>query len=322
MVTVIRLAIVCAVLALSTSAQAQNWPTKPIRWIVPYTPGGYTDTVTRDVTQKLSLALKQSIVVENKAGANGVVGADMVARAAPDGYTFGTVIAAHATNTTLNQKLPFDPYKDFTYVSLMSIAPLILVANPSLPADNVKELIAYAKANPGKLTFASSGIGAAAHLTMEMFKSRTGVSMMLVPYRGTAPALQDTIGGQVNMMFDVVGSLMPHVQSGKLKAIVVTSKARMPAAPGVPTMAEAGIPDFVSGTWAGAIAPAGVPKDITNRISGEIAKIMREPEMREKFASLGYEAVGSTPEEYLTFYRKEVTLWAKVIKDAGVKAAE
>jgi tripartite-type tricarboxylate transporter receptor subunit TctC len=309
-------------LCFDASAFAQGWPSKPIRWIVPYTPGGYTDYMTRTVTQKLSDVLGQTIVIENRPGANSVIGADLVAKAPPDGYTFGTVIAAHATNATLNPKLPFDPLKDFTYVSLMSIAPLIMVANPSVPANNIKELIAYAKAKPGELNFGSSGVGAAAHLTMEMFKSRVGISMIHVPYKGTAGALQDTIGGRINLMFDVVGSMMPHVRAGTIKAIVVTAKERMPAAPEAPTMAESGVPDFVSGSWAGVIAPAGVPKDIVNRLSNEIAKILRDPAMRETLASQGYEAIGSTPEEYLTFYRAEVALWAKVIKDSGTKAEE
>jgi tripartite-type tricarboxylate transporter receptor subunit TctC len=316
--TLVLLAFLCA----HSEAFAENWPSKPIRWIVPYTPGGYTDIVTRRVTLKLAEALGQTIVIENRPGANSVIGADLVAKAPPDGYTFGTVIAAHAVNATLNKKLPFDPMKDFTYVSLMSVAPLIMVAHPSLPANNIKELIAYAKANPGKLNFGSSGVGAAAHLTTEMFMSRVGISMVHVPYKGTSPALQDAIGGQINLMFDVVGPLIPQVRAGKLKAIVVTAKDRMPAAPEVPTMAESGVPDFVSGTWAGALAPAGVPKDIVDRLSSEIAKVLRDPAIREAFARDGYEAVGGTPEEYLAFYRAEVALWAKVIKDSGTKAEE
>jgi tripartite-type tricarboxylate transporter receptor subunit TctC len=306
----------------TSSALAQAWPNRPIRMIVPYTPGGYTDYMARQVSQKLSETLGQPIIIENKPGANSVIGADAVAKAAPDGYTFGTVIAAHAANATLNPKLPFDTMKDFTYVSLMSVAPLIMVAHPSTPASNVQELIALARKEPGKLNFASSGIGAAAHLTMEMFKSRVGINMQHVPYRGTSPALQDIIGGRVNVMFDVVGSLMPHVRSGALKAIVVTAKERMPAAAEVPTMAESGVPDFVSGTWAGVIAPRGVPKEIVTRVAGEIAKILAQPAMREQLAALGYEAVGNTPDEYEAFMREEIAQWAKVIKDAGIKTEE
>ena len=310
-----------AMLAVCGAANAQSgpWPNRPIRMIVPYTPGGYTDYMARTVGQKLSEALGQPIVFDNRPGANSILGADLIAKAAPDGYTFGTVIAAHAVNASLYPQLPYDVLKDFSYVSLLSVAPLIMVLNPAVPANNVKELVALAKAKPGQLNFGSSGTGAAAHLTMEMFKSRMGISMTHIPYKGTAGVLQDTIGGQVNLFFDVVGPLMPHVRAGKLKAIVVTAKERMPAAPDVPTMAEAGVPDFVGGTWAGYIAPAGTPKEIVNRVSGEVQKILRDPAMKEKLAQQGYEAVGSTPEEYEKFMRDEVAKWAKVIKDAGVK---
>jgi tripartite-type tricarboxylate transporter receptor subunit TctC len=204
----------------------------------------------------------------------------------------------------------------------MSVAPLLMVAHPSVPANNVQELIALAKQKPGELNFASSGIGAAAHLTMEMFKSRVGINMQHVPYRGTAPAMQDILAGRINVMFDTVGAFMAHVAAGTLKPIVVTAKARMPAAPNVPTMVESGVPDFVSGTWAGVIGPRGVPKEIVDRMSSEIAKILREPDVREQLAKLGYEAVGNTPAEYEEFMRKEVAQWAKVIKDAGIKMEE
>ena len=304
------------------SAQTQGWPNRPIRMVVPYTPGGYTDYMARTVGQKLSDTLGQPIVFENRPGANSVIGADVVAKAAPDGYTFGTVIAAHAVNATLNTKLPYDVLKDFTYVSLMSVAPLMMVAHPSSPADNIKELIALAKQKPGELNFASSGVGAAAHLTMEMFKSRAGVNLQHVPYKGTAPALTDILGNRINVMFDTVGAFTAHVNAGTLKAIAVTAKERMAAAPNVPTVAESGLPDFVAGTWAGVIAPAGTPKEIVNRVSGEIQKILGDPAMREQLAKLGYEAVGNTPEEYAAFMRNEVALWAKVINDAGIKAAE
>ena len=218
------LAAFALVLAGADAALAQGWPNRPIRMVVPYTPGGYTDLMARLVGQKISDALGQPIVFENKPGANAIIGTDAVAKAAPDGYTFGTVIAAHAANATLNPKLPYDTLKDFTYVSLMSVAPLIMIAHPSVPANNVKELIALAKAKPGELNFASSGIGAAAHLTMEMFMSRTGIKMQHIPYKGTAGALQDTVGGQINVMFDIVGPLMPQVRSGNAKAIVVTAR--------------------------------------------------------------------------------------------------
>src|ERR1043166_1786256 len=204
------LAALAVALAVSGSAFAQGWPNRPIRMVVPYTPGGYTDLMARLVGQKVADALGATIVFENKPGANAIIGTDVVAKAAPDGYTFGTVIAAHAVNATLNPKLPYDTLKDFSYVSRMSVAPLIMIANNALPANNVQELIALAKAKPGTLNFASSGVGAAAHLTMEMFKSRTGINMQHIPYKGTAGALQDVIGGRINVMFDTVGAFNEH----------------------------------------------------------------------------------------------------------------
>jgi len=313
------LAAFAVLLSCAGGALAQGWPNRPIRMIVPYTPGGYTDLMARLVGQKISDALGQPIIFENKPGANAIIGTDVVAKAAPDGYTIGTVIAAHAVNATLNPKLPYDTLKDFTYVSLMSVAPLIMIAHPSLPANNVKELIALAKAKPGELNFASSGVGAAAHLTMEMFKSRTGIDMQHIPYKGTAGALQDVIGGRINVMFDVVGPLMPQVRSGLAKSIVVTAKERIPAASDVPTMAEQGVPDFISGTWAGIIAPAGTPKEIVDRIAAEAKKALADPAMKDKLAEQGIVAVGSTPEQFRAFVAEEIPRWSKVITDAGIK---
>jgi tripartite-type tricarboxylate transporter receptor subunit TctC len=306
-------------LASAGNSLAQGWPNRPIRMVVPYTPGGYTDLMARLVGQKISEALGQPIVFENKPGANAIIGTDVVAKAAPDGYTFGTVIAAHAVNATLNPKLPYDTLKDFTYVSLMSVAPLIMIAHPSLPANNVKELVALAKTKPGQLNFASSGVGAAAHLTMEMFKSRTGIEMQHIPYKGTAGALQDTVGGQINVMFDIVGPLMPQVRSGNAKAIVVTAKERIPAAPDVPTMEEQGVPNFVSGTWAGIIAPAGTPKEIVDRVAAEAKKALADPAMKAKLAEQGIVAVGDGPDEFRVFVADEISRWSKVITDAGIK---
>src|SRR5690349_17958074 len=313
------LAALAVIVTFASDASAQNWPNRPIRMVVPYTPGGYTDLMARLVGQKVAEAIGATIVFENKPGANAIIGTDSVAKAAPDGYTFGTVIAAHAVNATLNPKLPYDTLKDFSYVSLMSVAPLIMIANPSLPANNVKELVALAKAKPGELNFASSGVGAAAHLTMEMFKSRMGIDMVHIPYKGTAGALQDTIGGRINVMFDVIGPLMPHVKSGAAKAIVVTAKERIPAAPDVPTMAEQGVPDFVSGSWAGIIAPAGTPKEIVERISAEAKKALADPALKGKLVEQGIVAVGSTPEEFRAFVGEEIARWQKVITDANIK---
>ena len=304
------------------SAQAQGWPNRPIRMVVPYTPGGYTDLMARLVSQKMSEALGQTFVIENKPGANAAIGTDSVAKAAPDGYTFGTVIAAHSVNPTLNPKLPYDTMKDFTYVSLTSVAPLILIAHPSVPAGNMKELIALAKAKPGTLNFASSGIGSAAHLTMEMLKSREGINLQHIPYKGTAGALQDLVGGQISVMFDVIGPLMSQVTPGNAKALAVTAKARVPAAANVATMTEQGVPDFVSGTWSMIIAPAGTPKEIVDRISLEAKKALSDPDLKKKLEDQGIVAMGSTPDEARAFVTEQIALWKKVIVEANIKLPE
>ena len=323
MKTLIRaLAALAIVFVGAGGALAQGWPNRPIRMIVPYTPGGYTDLMARLVGQKVADALGVTIIFENKPGANAIIGTDVVAKAAPDGYTFGTVIAAHAVNATLNPKLPYDTLKDFSYVSLMSVAPLIIIANNALPANNIKELVALAKQKPGELNFASSGVGAAAHLTMELFKSRMGIDMVHVPYKGTAGALQDTVGGRINVMFDIVGPLMPQVKAGNVKALGLAAKEQIPAAPGVPTIIEQGVPDFVSGTWAGIIAPAGIPKEIVDRVAAEAKKALADPAMIAKLADQGIVAIGNSPEEYRAFVAEEIAKWAKVITDANIKMAE
>ena len=322
--TILRrgLAALAITLALSGGALAQTWPSKPIRWIVPYTPGGYTDLMSRLVGTKVAEAVGVTVVFENKPGANAIIGTDVVAKAAPDGYTFGTVIAAHAVNASLNPKLPYDTLKDFTYVSLMSTAPLIIIANRSVPANNILELIALAKSKPGALSFASSGVGAASHLTMELFKARMGLDMVHVPYKGTAGALQDTVAGNINVMFDIVGPLMPQITAGNVKALGLAAKEPIPAAPGVKTFIEQGVPDFVSGSWAGIIAPAGTPKAIVDRVAAEAKKALADPITIQRLADQGIVVVGSTPDEYRAFVTDEIARWAKVIKDANIKAVE
>jgi tripartite-type tricarboxylate transporter receptor subunit TctC len=313
------IAVMAACAGSAETAFAQSWPNRPIRMVVPYTPGGYTDLMARLVSEKMAIALGQPIVIENKPGANAAIGTDAVAKAAPDGYTFGTVIAAHSVNPTLNPKLPYDAMKDFTYVSLTSVAPLILIATPSLPAKDMKEFIALAKAKPGSLNFASSGIGSAAHLTMEMLKSREGINLQHIPYKGTSGALQDTVGGQINVMFDVIGPLMSQVKSGNAKALAVAAKERVPAAGDVPTMAEAGVPDFVSGTWSGIIAPAGTPKEIVDRVAAEAKKALTDPDLKKKLDDQGIVPMGTTPDEFRAFVTDEIARWKKVITDAGIK---
>jgi tripartite-type tricarboxylate transporter receptor subunit TctC len=323
MLHLLRLAAVAAALAWTVGAPAQTYPTKTIRWIVPYTPAGITDNVTRIVTQRVQEQTGWNIVVENKPGANSILGADLAAKSAPDGYTFLTVIAAHAANATLYAgKLPYDPVKSFAPVSLAGIAPLIMTANNNFPAKDVKELIAYAKANPGKISFGSSGIGAAAHLTTELFKQTAGIDMVHIPYKGTAPALQDLMGGNIQILVDVPSTLMPHVRGGKIKALAMFSKKRITSAPEVPTMAEAGGPALESSTWVLFLAPAGTPRDIVNRMSAEVAKAISASDIKGRFDSLGIEPVGNTPEQAGKFLADEIAKWSKVITTAGVKSEQ
>ena len=309
-------------LAAAGGAHAQ-YPNKPIKWIVPYTPGGITDTVTRLVAQKIQEAVGQPVVVENKPGANSIIGADFAAKATPDGYTIVTVIAAHAANATLySGKLPFDPVKSFAPISLAGIAPLIMTANNNFAPKNTKELIDYAKSNPGKISFGSSGIGSAAHLTTELFKQTTGVDMVHVPYKGTAPALQGLIGGDIQILVDVPSTMMPHVRGGKARALGMFSAQRIGGAPEVPTISESGGPAIESSTWVMFLAPAGTPREIVNRLSAESAKAIGSADLKGRFEQLGIEPGGGSPEQAAKFLNDEIAKWAKVITAAGVKAEQ
>jgi len=302
---------------------SQAYPSKPIRWVVPYTGGGITDVVTRVVTQKIQTALGQPIIVDNRPGANSILGSDLVAKAAPDGYTMLTVIAGYAANVTLYQgKLPFDPARNLVPVSLAGIAPLILTANVNFPAKDVKQLIAYAKANPGKINFGSSGIGAAAHLTTELLKQTAGIDMVHVPFKGTAPALTAEMANDIQILVDVPSTLMPHVRGGKIKALAMFSKERIQGAPEVPTMAEAGGPPLESSTWVLFMAPGGTPRPIVDRLATETAKAINESEIKTRFNEIGIIPVGNTPAQAQQFLDAEVAKWAKVITTAGVKAEQ
>jgi tripartite-type tricarboxylate transporter receptor subunit TctC len=315
--------LLAALLFAPLTALSQTYPSKPIRWIVPYTGGGITDVVTRVVAQKMQGPLGQSIVVDNRPGANSILGSDLAAKAAPDGYTMVTVIAGYAANVTLYQgKLPFDPRKDLVPVSLAGIAPLIMTANSNLQAKDVKELIAYARANPGKLNFGSSGIGAAAHLTTELFKQTVGIDMVHVPFKGTAPALTALMANDIQILVDVPSTLMPHVRGGKIKALAMFSKDRIQGAAEVPTMAEAGGPALESSTWVLFMAPGGTPKPIIDRLAAETAKAINESDIKERFNQIGIVPVGNSPAQAAKFLEEEVTKWAKVITTAGVKAEQ
>jgi tripartite-type tricarboxylate transporter receptor subunit TctC len=313
-------ALACTLVFLAAPHAAALWPNKPIKWIVPYTPGGITDSATRMIAQKLEAAIGQPIVIENKPGANSMVGAEIVARSAPDGYTALTVIVAHAANATLYAgRMPFDPVKSFTPISVVGIAPLILTVNNDFPVKDMKELIAYAKANPGKVSFGSSGVGAAAHLTTELLKHTADINMVHIPYKGTAPALTALLAGDIQVLVDVPSSLMPHVRANKIRAVGMFSNKRVTGAAEVPTVAEAGGPAIEGSTWVLFLAPAGTPREVVNRLSAETAKIVSSPEIRARFEQIGIEPVGSTPEQAVKFLDDEIAKWAKVINTANVK---
>jgi tripartite-type tricarboxylate transporter receptor subunit TctC len=302
----------------AAAASAEAYPTKLIRMIVPFPAGGTTDILARSVGQKLSEALGQQVIIDNRPGAGGNIGSDMVAKAAPDGYTLlmGTV-GTHAINSSLYAKMPFDHIKDFAPITLVAAVPNVLVVNPAVEAKSVQELIALAKAKPGQLSFASSGNGTSIHLSGELFKTMAGVDMLHVPYKGSAPALTDLIGGQVNLMFDNLPSSLAHIKAGKLRALAVTSSKRSAALPDVPTIAEAGLPGFEASSWFGVFAPAGTAKEIVTRLNMEIVKALNSPELKERLAAQGAEAVGNSPEQFAAHIKSETAKWAKVVKASG-----
>jgi tripartite-type tricarboxylate transporter receptor subunit TctC len=300
--------------------QAPAYPSRPIRLVVPFPPGGATDILARDVAQKLTEAWGQSVVVDNRPGAGGNIGSELVAKAPPDGYTLlmGTV-GTHAINASLYAKMPYDHIRDFAPVILVAGVPNVLVVNPALPVNTVAELIAYAKANPGKLNFASSGNGTSIHLSGELFKVMAGVQMTHVPYKGSAPAVADLISGQVQLMFDNLPPSLPQIKAGKLRALAVTSSTRAPALPDVPTMAEAGLPGFEASSWFGVLAPAGTPPAIVAKLNAEIARWLATPEAKERLSKQGADAAGGSPEDFVKHIAAETTKWAKVVKDSGAK---
>lgn len=321
MTTINRRTVLAASAAAALMPQglrAQAWPAKPMRWVVPYTAGGLTDSVTRLTLEKVNVG--QTFVVDNKPGANSLIGAEIVANAAPDGYTFLTVIAAHAANKTLYAgKLKFDPVTSFAPVSLVAIAPIMILVSNDLPVKSVGELIAYAKQNPGKISFGSSGVGAAAHLTSELIMQVTGTKMVHVPYKGTAPALSDLMSGNIQMLLDVPIGTMSQVRAGKVRALAMMSKERVRGADDIPTIVESGGPLIESSSWVMFMAPAGTPKEIVDRLAGEVGKAMQDEALRKRLADQAVIPVGATPAETVKFLQSEVEKWQKVITTAGVK---
>ena len=314
----------CLVLALAccaSNAWAQAYPAKPIKFVVPYPAGGPLDAVARLLGQKIAESVRQPVIVENKPGAGGNIGADVVAKSPPDGYTILMgAVATHAINPTLYATMPYDAVKDFIPVTQVASTPNVLVVNPSVPATNVREFIAYAKANPGKLNFGSGSTGSAGHLAGELFKAMAGVEMTHVPYKGAAPAMNDLIGGQIQLMFDNLASSLGQVRAGRVRALAITTAKRTALAPELPTIAESGLPGFDINTWFGVFVPAGTPREVVDRLYAEFTRALAAPDVREKMLSLGAEPVGSRPEEFAAYIRRESEKYARVIRASGARA--
>ena len=315
------LSIVLALAAVVFDAHADGYPAKPIRFVEPYPAGGPLDTVARLLGQKVSESAKQPVIVDNKPGAGGNIGADAVAKAPPDGYTILMgAVATHAINPTLYASMPYDSVRDFAPVTQVASTPNVLVVHPAVPASTVREFIAYAKSNPGKLNFGSGSTGSAGHLAGELFKSMAGVDMTHVPYKGAAPAMNDLIGGQIQLMFDNLASSLAQVRGGKIRALAVTTAQRSALAPELPTIAESGLPGFDISTWFGVFVPAGTPREVVDRLHAEFAKALAAPDIREKMLNLGAEPVASRPEEFAAYIRAEADKYARVIRASGARA--
>ncbi|HEY9446085.1 MAG TPA: tripartite tricarboxylate transporter substrate binding protein [Burkholderiales bacterium] len=307
--------------AASVPALAQTYPSRPIRLIVPSTPGGSVDTLARTVAPKLSEKWGQQVVVDNRAGAGGAIAAELVAKSPPDGYTLiMATVSSAATNVSLRKNLPYNPVTDFAPVTLVATQNLMLVIHPSVPAKNVKELIALAKKQPGQLSFASAGNGTGGHLSGELFKLLAGIDLLHIPYKGVAPALVDVVAGQVSMTFASLLSGQPHYKSGRLRALAVTGAKRSAAVPELPTMQEAGVKGYESSTWYGVLAPAGTPAEVVTKLNGEIVSILKQPEIHDRLSREGADPVGNTPQQFGAFIKSEIEKWGKVIRAAGIKA--
>jgi len=306
--------------AVAPLALADAYPTKPIHFIVPYPAGGPLDTVARLLGQKVSESVHQAVVVENRPGAGGNIGAEAVARSAPDGYTILMgAVATHAINPTLYSSIPYDPVKDFAPVTQVAWTPNVLVVNPKLPVHDVKEFVAYAKAHPGELNFGSGSTGSAGHLAGELFKTMAGVQMVHVPYKGAGPAMQDLIGGQIQLMFDNLASSLGQIRAAKVRALAVTTAKRSSLAPELPTIAESGLPGFDISTWFGIFAPGGTPRPVVDRLHDEFVKALDAPEVRATMNKMGAEPVGNTPEQFAAYIQSEAKKYAQVIKASGAK---
>jgi tripartite-type tricarboxylate transporter receptor subunit TctC len=316
-----RIAVAAALAAAAAGALAQEFPVRPVKLVVPQSAGGGADILARTIGQKLSEAWGQSVVVDNRPGAAGIIGTEAVAKAPADGYTLLMgAISTHAINKSLYAKLPYDPVKDFAPVTLVATAPLLVVGHPSVPAGSTRELIALAKAKPGQLFFGSAGSGNSTHLAGELFKTMANVDLVHVPYKGATPAETDLIGGQVSVMFTSILSGLPHAKAGKMKALAVTSARRSSIAPDLPTVAETGLPGYDVNPWYGVFAPAGTPRDVVAKIHRDVVRALQLPDVKQRFATLGAEPVGNTTEQFAAFVDAEIAKWAKVVGDSGARA--
>jgi tripartite-type tricarboxylate transporter receptor subunit TctC len=316
----IALAMLAGVTVHAPALAQSAYPSKPVRIVSIFAPGGGNDVICRLVAQQLTERLKQQVIVENRVGANGIVGTEVAARAAPDGYTFTLIPSGHTVNASMYRKLPYDSIKDFTPISLAGSGPLVLALHPSLPAKNVKELIALAKARPGQLTYGTSGIGASGHLAGVLFDTLTGTSLVHIPYKGMSLAVSDLMGGQVSLTFGTSLSVVPHVRSGRLRALATTGAQRSPALPDLPTVAEAGVAGYEASLWYGFVGPARMPPEIVQRLNSEIVTILAQPDIREKLASQGVDARSTTPDEFARIMVSDVARWAAVVKKLGLQA--
>ena len=308
-----------AIVALGLGiAHAQPYPAKPVRFIIPFPPGGPTDIVGRLAAERLSRSWNVQVIADNRPGTGGNLGTEQCARAPADGYTMCMISIAQSISPAIYPKLGFDPVRDFAHVTLLATLPSLLVVHPSLPAKDVRELIAIAKAKPGALNYASGGVGTSSHLLMEMFNQQAGISSVHITYKGTGPALVDQLSGLIEVAFSTAIAVQPYVQSGKLRALAVSTRERLPSLPEVPTVAESGLASFDGGSWQGIVMPAGTPREIVNTVSGELVKILQAPDMKERVLGMGGIALGTTPEEFTAFMKAEVEKWAQVAKAAKV----
>ena len=302
------------------AASPAAYPSKPVRFVVPFSPGGSTDTLARAIGVKLTDYLGEQVVVDNRPGANGDIGMLLVARATPDGYTIVLgYIANLGIGPSLYAKMPYDPVKDFAPVTQVAEASNILVTHPSLPAADFKAFIAYTKANPGKVNFASAGVASVGHLTGELLNQLAGMDMVHVPYKGSGQAISDLVGGHVKVMISGMASTLPHVRSGKLRALATTGAKRTPATQDVPTIAESGFPKFEATSWFGVLAPAGTPRPVINRLNADVVKTLAQPDVRKRLEGIGFDIVGGTPEAFAAYIKTEIRKWEKVVKASGVK---